>query len=70
MNIVDEFAKRNPGEITPTISPVQSSKRMSVLQKKITGLSRKIKELEQLMFDIEMKKSVKSDVDVRQCEEL
>ena len=43
---------------------------MSVLQNDITDLSKKIKEREQLMFDFEVQKSLKSDVDVRECEKL
>lgn len=68
MDVVDEFSKPIPDETAQTISAVQSSKRMLILQKQITDLSKKIKELEQLKFDIEMKRPVKSDVDVEECE--
>ena len=70
MDVVDEFSKPIPDETAQTISAVQSSKRMLILQKQITDLSKKMKELEQLKFDIEMKRPAKSDVDVEECEKM
>ena len=70
MDVVDEFSKPIPDETTQTISAVQSSKRMFILQNQITDLSKKIEDLEQLKFDIEMKRPVKSDVDVEECERM